>query len=797
MDCRANSDMFFLADEKFDFDVSLSPASSKGDEDEDEVFMGPVSHTERCVSVTVASRLENVGGVHASWSPLSGDQLDAVCQEAHRLAEQLQDRKPNQSANGTANMATDVTADATSHRDEFVQDAEVKLGMFDHIPSALSPIKRETFCVQDSPMKQLPPAVQCRLLRGSSSNTMSSTQPSTTNPVPSTRPASTTRHSSVTLPSSSRPAATSRLATSMAGGKPQLRMGLRGRAALGVVLPSKPAAPTTSCSSSKSQVEKTRLQPPRQAVGGWKRSPSTRPSSRAGSSEDLLSDSASVASDISDSSFNSSLQGKRMLAPPTKSAMRNMSGVKAPPLQRRRVTERNNTSSSSSSVSSFNSSISLSPAKGKLNSSLSGPATSRPANQSRPRRSTVNTQQTPSSTIGGRRSMSLQNRKLPEVEPVKAGRSKPLKRSDSTPVQLTPVKRGLEKSTRPLSALTSRSRPEALVLLTPGGGFRGVRNADTPDVSKMLKPKALTSVSSVDSLQKLSGPLTPPAVRSLQVKPQRPSALPTPVKRRMSSIPTPTTKSRASRPPSNPGSDPAHTPSSTRRDRSCCPAPVEMQEAEPVEMPVIQPFCLEEEELPAAPPTSSPQPDQSESTEAGAPSQGQSESTETAAPSESQSECTVPAAQSHSQSESTVPAARIESQSESTVPAALSESQSESTVPAALGESQSESTVPAARIESQSESTDPAAPSESQSETTVPAAQIESQSEPCRNLIETETKEESHHKTQEFLLLDLPAPTLLPQEKMLIDLSNTPELIRTSSKSCSNSQLIDLTSPLI
>ncbi|KAK5927476.1 hypothetical protein CgunFtcFv8_012630 [Champsocephalus gunnari] len=430
-----------------------------------------------------------------------------------------------------------------------------------------------------------------------------------------------------------------------------------------------------------------------QAVGGWKRSPSSRPSSRAGSSEDLLSDSASVASDISDSSFNSSLQGKRMLAPPPK--MRNMSGVKAPPLQRRRVTERNNTSSSSSSVSSFNSSISLSPAKGKLNSSLSGPAPSRPANQSRPRCSTINTQQTSSSTIAGRRSMSLQNRKLLEVEPVKADRSKPLKRSDSTLVQLTPVKRGLEKSTRPLSALTSRSRPEALVLLTPGGGFRGVRNADTPDVSKMLKPKALTSVSSVDSLQKPSGPLTPSAVRSLQGKPQRPSALPTPVKRRMSSIPTPTTKSRASRLPSNPGSDPAHTPSSIRRDRSCCPAPVEMQEADPVEMPVIQPFCLEEEELPAAPPTSSPQPDQSESTEAAAPT-----------------------------------------------------------------------------------------PSESQSE-------------PCRNLIEPETKEESHHKTQEFLLLDLPAPTLLPQEKMLIDLSNTPELIRTSSKSCSNSQLIDLTSPLI
>lgn len=41
-------------------------------------------------------------------------------------------------------------------------------------------------------------------------------------------------------------------------------------------------------------------------------------SSRAESYEDLLSDSASVASDISDSSLNSSLLGKRTLAPPSK-----------------------------------------------------------------------------------------------------------------------------------------------------------------------------------------------------------------------------------------------------------------------------------------------------------------------------------------------------------------------------------------------------------------------------------------------------------------------------------------------
>lgn len=46
--------------------------------------------------------------------------------------------------------------------------------------------------------------------------------------------------------------------------------------------------------------------------------PKFSPSRRTESSEELLSDSASVASDVSDSSINSSLLGKRNLAPRAK-----------------------------------------------------------------------------------------------------------------------------------------------------------------------------------------------------------------------------------------------------------------------------------------------------------------------------------------------------------------------------------------------------------------------------------------------------------------------------------------------
>lgn len=217
--------------------------------------MGPVTHKERCVSVHVVSHLEDSGGgVRMSWSPLTGDQLEAVCQEAHKLADQLQSSELSWPPSED-DKPTNMTADTNAGREEFVQDAEAKLCVLGQA-SALSPIKRQTFCVQDSPMKQLPPAIQHRLLRGSTTNAASSARPATAAP--------STRHASANTNSFTRPAASKRLSTSspVAGVKAQPRTGLRGKATLGVVLPSKPAAPTASSSASKSRVDRTRLQPP-------------------------------------------------------------------------------------------------------------------------------------------------------------------------------------------------------------------------------------------------------------------------------------------------------------------------------------------------------------------------------------------------------------------------------------------------------------------------------------------------------------------------------------------------------
>uniref|UniRef100_A0A3Q3VZI0 G2 and S phase-expressed protein 1 N-terminal domain-containing protein n=1 Tax=Mola mola TaxID=94237 RepID=A0A3Q3VZI0_MOLML len=227
-------------------EVSFSGSISNGEEDEDEVFAGPAGHKENCVSVNVKSRIEG-SALWTSWSPLTGDQLDAVCQEAHKIANQLQCSEMSQPQNRedkTSNTIGSTTA------------------------SVLSPIKRQTFCVQDSPMKQLPPAIQHRMLRGSSARAASSTLPTGT--VSSTRRVSTnapssTRRVSTNAPSFTRPGTSSRLSTSspVARTKPQPRTGLRGKAPLGVsvvLLPQKPSAGplTPSAGSCRSQQVKVR-----------------------------------------------------------------------------------------------------------------------------------------------------------------------------------------------------------------------------------------------------------------------------------------------------------------------------------------------------------------------------------------------------------------------------------------------------------------------------------------------------------------------------------------------------------
>lgn len=171
-------------------------------------------------------------------------------------------------------------------------------------------------------------------------------------------------------------------------------------------------------------------------------------------------------------------------------------------------------------------------------SSSIGPAPgsiSQPAANSSVRRPTIGAavEPMPSSTTG-RRSLSAQARKPQELERVVKGtKSTPLKKPEATP-----VKRVLERtasvptraSAQPLSGQKTKSKPEALVAPTPVGGGRRLSSrvgeaamsqlssvsysssvsrlrhacdqlrlrVSPPDVSSVLKPKRLASVSSLD-----------------------------------------------------------------------------------------------------------------------------------------------------------------------------------------------------------------------------------------------------------------------------------------------------------
>nr|KAF6368607.1 G2 and S-phase expressed 1 [Myotis myotis] len=156
-------DVLLLADEKFDFDLSLSSLSANED---DEVFFGPVGHKERCVAASLElghpgpSPPQPPSSVSESpfrWSPLAGEKFVEVYKEARLLALQIES-----SSRSAAPPAPAGPEDAGSQGVErFIQESRLKMLLFEREKEAQkSPnsLKRETYCLLDSPASgpQLP-----------------------------------------------------------------------------------------------------------------------------------------------------------------------------------------------------------------------------------------------------------------------------------------------------------------------------------------------------------------------------------------------------------------------------------------------------------------------------------------------------------------------------------------------------------------------------------------------------------------------------------------------------------------
>lgn len=545
----SEGDFTLLTDEKFDFDISLSPLSSAKEENEDcddEVFIGPIGHKEKCVSAVLKSQTseeKSLNTEQVAWSPLSGDKFVEIFKEAHLLALQLECfASDEQKKKEPAQPVPDTTVE------KFVQESKSKVNLFDafnDVNKTPVAIKRETYCIQDSPFHQLPPSIQQRL-----------TGPN--------RKAEKASASPLKVPKVMKSNLSSPLAQKTKAAQVKSCVPLANGGRTGSKLQSL-KAPAALTRNNLLAVEKPK------AVR--KTSPARRKNLNSmGSTEELLSDKSSIASDVSDSSFNSSIVGpsKRTLPVPNKLGL-NRAQFKTPSAT---ASLRKNTSSSSSSHSSvnasLNSSLSFSPpaANGKLNASLNTSLnTSVTSSRLKPNTNRLALVR-PLSGVGS----SMKNttdvsdgRLKPSAAAISAGNksasvsvfqpqtpSGKMQRQTSAPnLQRLPLPTKMESAVK-----GTNSKPQAKVVPTPTSRlkFPQKQEGQSPDrtVEKSVKPKRLLSCGEIGSVIAQSTPLgtskgmtvnSNTALRNIPATPnsKRVSALPTPISRRTSGIVTPRT----------------------------------------------------------------------------------------------------------------------------------------------------------------------------------------------------------------------------------------------------------------
>ncbi|XP_035747587.1 G2 and S phase-expressed protein 1 isoform X2 [Egretta garzetta] len=340
--CMSN-DFPLLADEKFDFDLSLSPASGN----EDEVFVGPLGHKEKCIAVNIeAKKSAEEKSAPASddklmWSPLTGEKFVEIFKEAHLLALQIE--------TGSKHEQTKISQSEERENkiiEKFVEDSKSKLKILRNQNIERSPraVKRETYCVWDSPACQLPPCFQKE-----SDKLLSDDKTHALHTPPNRSPVKI--HVSPT-----------KIASSLLTQEPKNKE--RNMKAPGKLPMAKPSS--TLGKSDLLTIEKPKP--------GKHTSISTRDLNSMGSSEELISDRSSAASDVFESSFSgsSSAQDKKALPALSKPGLK-ITHLKLPGVACGLT--RKTTSLSSSSVSSMNlslnSSLPISPVGKNGKSSLS------------------------------------------------------------------------------------------------------------------------------------------------------------------------------------------------------------------------------------------------------------------------------------------------------------------------------------------------------------------------------------------------------------------------------------------
>ncbi|NXD78194.1 GTSE1 protein, partial [Halcyon senegalensis] len=319
---------------------------------EDEVFVGPLGHKEKCIAVNVETK-ESAEKKSASasddklvWSPLTGEKFVEIFKEAHLLALQIE--------TGSKNEQTKISQSEEQESktvEKFVADSKSKLKILRNQIIEKSPraVKRETYCVRDSPACHLPPCFQKEsdeLLSDDKVHVLHA--PSNRSPVKI--PVFPTETSNPLLIQEQK----TKERNTMATGKLPM---------------AKP--PSTLGKSNLLITEKPK-------PGKHNNISTQRDLNSIGSSEDLISDKSSAASDVFESSFSgSSSEQDKVLPAPSKPGLKKITHLKPPGVASgltRKITSSSSSSSASGMSSSLNSSLPISPIGKKGKSSISSKA---------------------------------------------------------------------------------------------------------------------------------------------------------------------------------------------------------------------------------------------------------------------------------------------------------------------------------------------------------------------------------------------------------------------------------------
>ncbi|NWS39242.1 GTSE1 protein, partial [Probosciger aterrimus] len=436
--CMSNVSGFpLLADEQFDFDLSLSPASGS----EDEVFIGPLGHKEKCISVNIEAQSAEKKSASASddklmWSPLTGEKFVEIFKEARLLALQIE--------TGSKNEQTKIKQSEESENkitETFVEDSKAKLKMLRNQNIEASPraVKRETYCVWESPACQLPPCFQKE-----SDKLLSDAE----------------THVLHTLPDKSHVLLSpTKIASSPLAQTQKTKEG--SMKATGKLPMAKPSSTLGKSNFLTTEEPKLGKHPNIYMKGDL---------NSRGSPEDLISDKSSAYSEVLESSFSgsSSAQDRKALPAPSKPGLKKVTHLKLPGVGLPRKT--------TSSLSSFSS------MKSSLNSSLPISPIGKNGKSSMPSKVSVSGSKLSSST---NRSAFVRPTKVPSLQAANAETSRSQARSVSTPKMSTAVSVGKSSA----SATSSKAVGSGIQRLSSAPSLQNKDGSATKG-SLCPKPKA-------------------------------------------------------------------------------------------------------------------------------------------------------------------------------------------------------------------------------------------------------------------------------------------------------------------